>query len=156
MKKTIGTQIVLSGLLSCSIAMFGMNPHQPSPQETQKNPTAQAHTHHHHLADVAKKIETEAKEIGKDIVVGLEKIEDFIHPIVQKGAEDLKQHPEVVIAALNAVGVKQQEAQNITNAIEKGVDIAEKVDASVDNLTQKLEQVKIAKADQNVADAVKK
>src|SRR5229473_6965660 len=108
MKKRISSYVILSGLLSCSVVLFGMDSQQSShpSQEAQKNQLSQGHHHHHHH---------HLKDIEKKVISDLEKVEDVLHPIVQKGIEELKQEPQVIAAVLNTIGVKQQDAQNITN-----------------------------------------
>lgn len=143
MKKGLGIYTVISMAFSFSPVIFGMDPQHPAAQQ---KPAEQHHHHHLHLADVEKKMEKDSKIIA-----------DVVHTVIQKGDEVIKENPQVIAAMLTTVGVKQQDANNITNTIEKVGDIVAKEDDSAHTLVQKLEQGQVAKnAQANVADALAK
>jgi len=82
-----------------------------------------------------KKEETGAPQllgVGKEILENLEKIDAVVHPMNQKILSEAKKHPEVIAAVLTNI-VGQQEAQQVTEIIEKGVEIAEKIETAVHN-----------------------
>lgn len=133
MNKRLGAYIIVSALLNGSVAMFGMH----------NQPQHSAASHGLDLADLEKKLETD-----------FEKANNVLHPLVQKGVEELKKEPQTVVAALTKIGIKQQDAQNITDVVEKVADVVGKGDDAAYNLAQKLEASK--NADQNAVAAAKK